>query len=153
MSGSRKLIVVETDSNGTEYKTERLNDVREFKFHTGLDITGMDSEEANEAMRSWLGGLSTKKKGQPIIIMNVNGIVTPDTESGIERTGIIQYGETHLNPLFLHIEPNWEVSEVAPVTLKEPLNVEASLRQFLEYSKYESSEKVLDELRKIAGDT
>jgi hypothetical protein len=151
MGGIRKIIMIDIDSNGAEYTTERLNDVREFKFHTGLDITGMDSEEANDAMRSWLGSLAPKKKGQPIIIMNVNGIVTPETENGIERTGLIQYGEKHLNPLFLHIEPNWEVSEAAPVTLKEPLDVEASLKQYLEFSKYEGSDRVLDELRKIVG--
>ncbi|MDF1539997.1 MAG: metallophosphoesterase, partial [Candidatus Thorarchaeota archaeon] len=47
MGGIRKLIVVDVDTKGTEFTTEKLNDVREFKFHTGLDITGMNSKEAN----------------------------------------------------------------------------------------------------------
>ncbi|MHA2424610.1 MAG: metallophosphoesterase family protein [Candidatus Thorarchaeota archaeon] len=151
MSGSRKLIIADIDANGIEFNTERLNDVREFKFHTGLDITGMNSKQANEAMRSWLGGLSPKKKSQPIIIMNVNGTVSSETESGIERTGIIQYGEKRLEPLFLHIEPNWEVSDDAPVILKEPLNVEASLKQYLIHTEYASLDSVLEELRKLSG--
>ncbi|MHA1908009.1 MAG: metallophosphoesterase family protein [Candidatus Thorarchaeota archaeon] len=151
MGGNRKLIVAEIDSNGIEFTTEKLNDVREFKFHTGLDITGMDSKEANEAMRSWLTSLSPKKKSQPIIIMNVNGVVSPETENGIERTGIIQYGEKRLEPLFLHIEPNWHVADPPPVTLTTPLNVETSLEEYLNYTKFSSIDRVLEELKKVDG--
>ncbi|MFW9848157.1 MAG: exonuclease SbcCD subunit D [Candidatus Thorarchaeota archaeon] len=151
MSGIRKLIIADIDVNGVEFHTQKLNDVREFKFHTGLDITGMDSKEANEAMRSWLGGLSPKKKSQPIIIMNVNGIVSPETEKGIERTSLIQYGEKRLKPLFLHIEPNWQVAEPAPIELTEPLNVETSLKEYLDYNKYSETDKILEQLRKVAG--
>ncbi len=151
MGGSRKLIIADIDTSGIEFTTEKLNDVREFKFHTGLDITGMNSHEANDAIKGWLSSLSPKKKGQPIIIMNVNGIVTPETESGIERNGIIEYGEKRLEPLFLHIEPNWEVAGPAPVSLTEPLNVETSLKEYLHYSEHASADKVLDELRKVSG--
>ncbi|MFW9907293.1 MAG: exonuclease SbcCD subunit D [Candidatus Thorarchaeota archaeon] len=151
MNGTRKLIIADIDANGIEFSTEKLNDVREFKFHTGLDITGMNSEEANAAIKSWLNGLSPRKKGKPIIIVNVNGIVDLETESGIERNGLIEFGESQLNPLFLHIEPNWQVVGPDSVELSAPLNVETSLKEYLSHMKYKDSDRVLSELNKIGG--
>ncbi|MGY5877164.1 MAG: metallophosphoesterase, partial [Candidatus Thorarchaeota archaeon] len=43
--GKKKLIVVDIDNEKNEYTTETLNDVREFKFLTGLDVTGMGADE------------------------------------------------------------------------------------------------------------
>jgi len=151
MAGVRKLIVVDADSEGVEFSTEKLNDVREFKFHTGLDITGMNAKEVNTAIKGWLNSLSPKKKEPPIIIMNVKGIVTPETENGIERSGLIEFGEKKLNPLFLHIEPNWEVAGPSLVSLSEPLNIKLSLEEYLRYEKYPNTDEIIDHLNKISG--
>ncbi|MFW9919233.1 MAG: exonuclease SbcCD subunit D [Candidatus Thorarchaeota archaeon] len=151
IGGKSKLIVVDIDNEGVEFETETLNDVREFKFHPGLDISGMGASDANDAIKDWLAKLSPKKKGKPIIIMNVNGLVTPETENGINRGELIDFGESTLNPLFLHIEPNWQVVGPPEVTLSEPLNIELSLEEYLKQSMKVDSEQVLGELKKIKG--
>lgn len=151
LHGKRKLIVVDIDSKGAEFYTETLNDVREFKFHPGLDISGMEASDANAAIETWLSQLSQKKKGNPIIIMNVNGIVTPETESGIKRSELISFGENALTPLFIHIEPNWHVVGVPEVTLNEPLNIEQSLEEYLIHSKRADAESMLKQLERIIG--
>ena len=69
MSGKKNLIVVDIDNSGAnEYTLETLNDVREFKFITGVDITGMGSEEVNQTLTNSLSNLSPKKE-KPIVIM------------------------------------------------------------------------------------
>ncbi len=152
MGGKSKLIVADIDSNGAEFNTETLNDVREFKYHPGLDITGMDASDANDAIKGWLETLSPKKKGKPIIILNVKGIVTPETENGIERGELIAFGESTLNPLFLHIEPNWEVIGPPEIKLSTPLDIEVSLKEYLDHSEFEETDRVLSELEKIVGE-
>ena len=151
MHSKRKLIIADIDSNGVEYQTETLNDVREFKFHPGLDITGLCASDANSAIKRWLNELSPKKKRKPIIIVNVNGLVTPDTESGLERSDLIAYGENKLGPLFLHIEPNWEIVGPPRVTLSEPLNIEQSVKEYLEQNEGSDAKQILEELHKIRG--
>ncbi len=151
MNGKSKLIVIDIDSTGAEFQTETLNDVREFKFHPGLDISGMGPSDANEAIKDWLSKLSPKKRGKPIIIMNVNGLVTPETENGIDRGDLITFGENTLKPLFLHIEPNWQVIGPPEVTLTEPLNVERALEEYMDQSNTPDTEQILQELRKIKG--
>ncbi|MDF1539936.1 MAG: hypothetical protein P1Q69_13650, partial [Candidatus Thorarchaeota archaeon] len=106
---------------------------------------------ANTAIKGWLNSLSPKKKGQPIIIMNVKGIVTPETENGIERNGLIEFGEQTLNPLFLHIEPNWQVVGPSTVSLSEPLNLELSLKEYLEHENYPNADEIIEHLKEISG--
>ena len=142
MGGRKKLIVVDIDSSGkNEYTLQTLNDVREFKFVTGIDITGMGATEVNTMLKSSLGKLAPKKK-EPIIIMQVNGLIDSETERGIERAGLLEYGEKKLNPLFLHIEPNWSSIGARPVELSEPLDVETSILEYMEQTGDKRAEQV-----------
>ncbi|MHA1864298.1 MAG: metallophosphoesterase family protein [Candidatus Thorarchaeota archaeon] len=132
MGGKKKLIIVDIDNSGmNEYTLQTLNDVREFKFITGLDITGMGMEEVNQTLKNSLGKLVPKKK-KPIIIVEVNGLIDTETERGIQRKELIEYGEKKLDPLFLHIEPNWSSVGPRPVTLSKPLDVEASILEYMQ---------------------
>ncbi len=148
----RKLIVADIDKNGTEFTTETLNDIREFKFHPGLDITGLDAQSANIKMKDWLKNLSPKKKDPPIVIVRVNGMIFAETEKGIERNSLIEFGEKHLNPLFLHIEPNWNVVGPPELDLSRPLDVKRSLEEYMEFKKDPKKELVIEELQKILGE-
>jgi exonuclease SbcD len=150
MRGKKKLIIVDIDKGQIEYSVETLNDVREFKFLTGLDITGMGPEEANNKMKDWLNRLSLKKE-KPIIIMQVKGLIDSETEAAIERANILKYGEEQLDPLFLHIEPNWQTIETQEVQLSEPLNVETSVREYIAQTNGAIQEDVIRILREIAG--
>ncbi len=135
MGRKKKLIVVDVDNSGeNEYTLETLNDVREFKFVTGLDITGLNAEEVNTMLKTSLTKLSPKKK-KPIIIVHVNGLIDTETERGIERSALLEYGEKRLDPLFLHIEPNWSSIGPRPVQLSEPLDVETSILEYMEQTK------------------
>lgn len=135
MGGRKKLIIVDIDnSDKNEYTLQTLNDVREFKFVTGLDITGMGAAEVNTMLKSSLGKLSPKKK-KPIIIVQVNGLIDNETERGIERANLLEYGEKKLDPLFLHIEPNWSSVGARPIDLSEPLDVETSILEYMEQTK------------------
>ena len=150
MGGSRKLIIVDIDSSGNEYTLQTLNDVREFKFLTGLDITGMGPEEVNQKMRESLGKLSPKKD-RPIIIMQVNGMIDSETEKQIERSEILSQYEKKLNPLFLHIEPNWQTLGPRNVTLTKPLDVQHSIREYVEQTKDKMANDILEKLPKMLG--
>jgi len=142
MGGRKKLIVVDIDTSGkNEYTLQTLNDVREFKFVTGLDITGMGAEEVNSMLKSSLGKLSPKKE-KPIIILEVNGLIDSETERGIERVSLLEYGEKKLDPLFLHIEPNWSSVGARQVELSEPLDVETSILEYMEQTKDKRAELV-----------
>ncbi len=151
MGGKSKLIVADIDSKGVEFETETLNDVREFKYHPGLDISGMKASDANAAIKDWLTKLAPKKKGKPIIIMNVNGFVTPETEIGISRGELITFGENTLKPLSFHLEPNWHVVGPPEVSLSDPLNVEHSIEEFLDQTQASNTEQLLNEYEKIQG--
>jgi len=151
MSGSSKLIVVDISKTGNEYTTETLNDVREFRYWPGFDITGMGPAEVNNKMKQWIGRLSPKKKSKPIVIINVNGVVDSETERGIDRNKIIKYGESQIDPLFLHIEPNWKVIGTPSVELSEPLNVEKSVEEYMEQMQTEYKDEILTTLQEIAG--
>ncbi|MFW9786403.1 MAG: DNA repair exonuclease [Candidatus Thorarchaeota archaeon] len=150
MGRRKKLIVVDIDNNGNEYTTQQLNDVREFKFVTGVDITGMSPVEANNSLRQSLDKLSPKKT-KPIIIMKVDGIIDSETEMSIERSKILQYGEKRLDPLFLHIEPNWSSMGARPVILSEPLDVEASILEYMEQTKDKRAAEIQKILPKYLG--
>ena len=150
MGGKKKLIIVDIDNEKIEYTVETLNDVREFKFLTGLDITGMGPEEANDKMKEWLDRLSLKKE-KPIIIMQVKGLIDSETEIAIERANILKYGEEKLDPLFLHIEPNWETIDTQEIKLTEPLNIETSVQEFMSQTEVKMQDEVLRILREIAG--
>ncbi len=150
MGGNRKLIIVDIDSKGNEYTLETLNDVREFKFLTGLDITGMRPEEVNQKMRESLGRLAPKKE-KPIIIMQVNGLIDSETEKQIERSEILSQYEKKLNPLFLHIEPNWQSLGPRNITLTKPLDVQHSIREYIEQTKDTMSIDILEKLPRFLG--
>jgi DNA repair exonuclease SbcCD nuclease subunit len=151
MGGRKKLIVVDIDSSGkNEYTLQTLNDVREFKFVTGIDITGMGATEVNSLLKSSLGKLAPKKK-KPIIIMQVNGIIDSETERGIERSSLLEYGEKKLDPLFLHIEPNWSSMGARPVELSEPLDVEASILEYMKQTGDPRSAQVKKMLPRFFG--
>ncbi len=152
MGGKSKLIIADIDRQGVEFETEALNDVREFKFLTGLNVTGMGPDEINEVMKEWLNRLSRKKKGKPIIIMQVNGMVHADTENMINRNELIEYGEEKLNPLFLHIEPNWENLGPRSVTLSSPLNVEKTIQEYIEQTGELGGEDALAQYKVIMGE-
>jgi exonuclease SbcD len=142
MGGNKRLIMVDIDDQGNEYTFETLNDVREFKLLTGLDITGMRADEANIKMRESLGRLSPKKD-KPIIIMQVNGLIDTETEKSIERTKILKDYENKLDPLFLHIEPNWQCLGPRNVTLSRPLDVEQSILEYMGQTKVALRSKIL----------
>ena len=150
-SGKKKLIVVDIDSSGkNEYTLQTLNDVREFKFVTGLDITGMGADEVNTMLRGSLNKLSPKKE-KPIIIVQVNGLIDTETERGIERSNLLEYGEKKLDPLFLHIEPNWSSSGARPITLSEPLDVETSILEYMEQTKDRRAAQVQQMMPRFFG--
>ncbi len=150
MGGNKRLIVVDIDNSGNEYTLQTLNDVREFKFLTGLDITGMGSEEVNVKMRESLGRLSPKKS-KPIIIMQVNGMIDTETERSIERSKILKDCENKLDPLFLHIEPNWQSLGPRKVTLSRPLDVEHSILEYMTQTKDTLSSKIIEKLPRLLG--
>jgi len=149
--GKKKLIVVDVGSTGNEYQTETLNDVREFKYITGLNITGMGAEEAEETMRNRLESLAPRKN-KPIVIMEVGGMIDSETESSINRPRILKYGETLLKPLFFHIEPRWNSLGPRKVKLSEPLNVEKSLSDYIEQTSSENAEEMIRCLHRLAGE-
>ena len=150
MGGNKRLIVVDIDSKGNEYTLQTLNDVREFKFLTGLDITGMGSEEVNVKMRESLGKLSPKKS-KPIIIMQVNGMIDTETEKSIDRSKILKDYENKLDPLFVHIEPNWQCFGPRKVTLSRPLDVKQSILEYMSQTKDSLSSKIIERLPALLG--
>ena len=151
MGGKKKLIVVDIDNSvKNEYTLQNLNDVREFKFVTGLDITGMAAEEVNTMLKSSLGKLAPKKK-KPIIIVQVNGLIDTETERGIERTNLLEYGEKKLDPLFLHIEPNWSSMGARPVNLSTPLDVETSVLEYMKQTKDKRASQVKKMIPRFFG--
>jgi DNA repair exonuclease SbcCD nuclease subunit len=129
--GKKKLIVVDVAVTGNEYTTESLNDVREFKYLTRINITGMGPAEAEEVMRNRLESLSPKKS-KPIIIMEVIGTIDSETENELNRADLLKYGEDLLKPLFFHIEPKWNSLGARAIKLSEPLNVEKSIEDYVE---------------------
>ena len=117
---------------------------------TGLDITGMAAEEVNTMLKSSLGKLAPKKK-KPIIIVQVNGLIDTETERGIERTNLLEYGEKKLDPLFLHIEPNWSSMGARLVNLSKPLDVEASVLEYMKQTKDKRASQVKKMMPKFFG--
>jgi DNA repair exonuclease SbcCD nuclease subunit len=151
MGGKKKLIVVDIDSSDkNEYTLETLNDVREFKFITGVDITGMGAEEINKILSNSLRNIAPKKD-KPIVIMQVNGLIDSETERGIERKEIIEFGEKKIDPLFLHIEPNWQCAGPRSAKLSEPLNVEKSIQEYMKHTNDKMAQEVLAYMPKLLG--
>ena len=151
LQSSQKLIVVDIDSQGNEYTVESLNDVREFKLVQGIDITGKGCDEVTNIIKNHLDRISPKKD-KPIIIMQVNGLIDAETERGLKRTEILKYGEEKHNPLFIHIEPNWECVGPRDIRLSEPLNIQVSVKEYLEYTKDPMTESITEFLPKFIGD-
>lgn len=139
----KKLIVAEITKEGNEYFTETLNDVRDFKFITGLDVTGMGPEEISALMKERIDHLSVKKNKKPIIIMEVKGAIDTETEQSIGRAEILEYGDKVCNPLFFHVEPRWDVLGARRITLSEPLNAEKSIVEYLEQTQEEDPEDLV----------
>ncbi|MGQ4912420.1 MAG: metallophosphoesterase family protein [Candidatus Thorarchaeota archaeon] len=150
LQSSQKIIIVDIDSQGNEYTVQTLNDVREFKLIQGVDITGMGPDEASLTMKRRLDGVSPKKE-KPIIIMQVNGIIDSETERGILRSDVIKYGEKKHNPLFLYIEPNWECAGASDLKMSEPLNVQSSIREYMEHSADPMMGQVIQYLPEFIG--
>jgi DNA repair exonuclease SbcCD nuclease subunit len=149
--GEKKLIVVDVSSNGVQYATETLNDVREFKFVPDLDITGMGPKEVQELVQKSLNSLVSKKSGQPIVIMEVRGTVDRETENAIKRTEILRYGDKLLKPLFFHIEVSWQSSGPGRVRLTQPLNVRSSVQQYVQQTGEGNIEELTDALDALGG--
>jgi len=149
--GKKKLIVVDIDNSGNnEYTLQTLNDVREFKFITGIDITGMGMEEVNQTLKNSLGKLAPKKE-KPIIIVEVNGLIDAETERGIQRKELIEYGEKKLDPLFLHIEPNWSSVGPRSVNLSNPLDVQASVLEYMEQTNDKQAAQIRELMPRFFG--
>jgi DNA repair exonuclease SbcCD nuclease subunit len=147
--GSKKLIVVDVDSSGCEYETQSLNDVRGFKFVPPVNISQMGPEQANRAIKDSLDQLAPREKS--IIILQVNGIVDPETERKMDRTKVLQYGEKKHNPLFLHIAANWRCSVPEEIKLSQPLDVEASVEEYMDFTKDEMRNRVKAMMHKLLG--
>ncbi|MBD3406868.1 MAG: hypothetical protein GF411_12195 [Candidatus Lokiarchaeota archaeon] len=150
VGGKKKLIVVDSDSQGNEYSTENLNDVREFKFPQAK-ITGMGPDEANSYLQGMISKLSPKKDGA-IVIVRVDGIIDSETENGLDRIKILQHAENQLNSLFVHVEPNWICYGPREIKLKQPLNIEASIRDYIEQTDEEGLDDLLDLVGRITGE-
>jgi len=142
--GTKKIIVVDIDSSGCEYDLETLNDVREFKFVPPVNITKMSSEEADNAIKSGFDQISIKKE-KAIIIMQVNGIIDYETERNMDRIKVLKHGESKNNPLFVHLAANWQCKASDKIQFSEPLNVEASIEEFMEATK----DKLIDSVKEI----
>ncbi|MHA2299864.1 MAG: hypothetical protein ACXACD_02810, partial [Candidatus Thorarchaeota archaeon] len=130
--------------------TETLNDVREFKYLTGINITGMGPAEAEEVMRNRLESLAPKKS-KPIIIMEVGGTIDSETEHELNRADLLKYGENRLKPLFFHIEPRWSSLGPRAIKLSEPLNVEKSIEDYVEQTGEGDLTELLGGLTKFIG--
>ena len=74
-----------------------------------------------------------------------------ETERGLERKELIEFGEKKLDPLFLHIEPNWQCLGPRGVQLSEPLNIEQSLREYMEHTNDKMAQEILENLPKLLG--
>jgi len=151
-NGTKKLIVVDIDSSGCEYDLLPFDDVREFIFAPPVNISKMSPEQADDAIKNELDQISPMKE-KPIIILPVNGIIDYETESKMKRTKVLEYGESKHKPLFLHIEANWRCSVQEDISLTEPLNVEASIQEFMKATKDELIEQVTKTMPKLMGGT
>jgi DNA repair exonuclease SbcCD nuclease subunit len=147
--GTKKLIVIDADSSGCEYEVQTLNDVREFKFVPPVNISKMGPEEADKAIKDGLDNLSPKEKS--IIIVQVNGIIEPETERKMERSKVLQYGEKKHNPLFLHVSANWQCSAPEDVEFSQPLDVESSVTEYMESTKDVMKDRVIRMMNQIFG--
>jgi len=135
---------VDVDSSGCEYDLQTLHDVREFKFVPPVNISKMSSKQADNAIKSGLDQITTKKE-KAIIILQVNGIIDYETERNMERTKILQHGESKHNPLFLHMAANWQCNASEKIRFTEPLNVESSIKEFMEYT----NDKMIDRINEV----
>ncbi|TXT55225.1 MAG: DNA double-strand break repair protein Mre11 [Candidatus Thorarchaeota archaeon] len=149
IGGTKKLIVIDSDKQGNEYTTEQINDIREFKFPQA-QITGMGPDEVNSYLKKILEKLSPKKDGS-IIIVRVNGTIDSETENGLDRVKILQHAESKLNSLFVHIEPNWECYGPRDIRLNQPLNIETSIRDYVEQTEEKGLDELMDFLGRIMG--
>jgi len=148
--GKKKLIIADVSSTGNEYSTETLNDVREFKYLTGINITGMGPTEAEEIMRNRLESLSPRKT-KPIIIMEVDGTIDSETENELNRADLLRYGEDLLKPLFFHIEPMWSSLGPRAIKLTEPLNMARSIEDYVKQTGEGNLIELLAGLEKFIG--
>ena len=147
--GSKKLIVVDVDSSGCEYDVQSLNDVRGFKFVPPVNISKMGPEQADMAIKDSLDKLSPKEKS--IIILQVNGIIDSETEIKMERAKVLQYGEKKHKPLFLHIAANWQCSVSEDIKFSQPLDVEKSVEEYLDFTDDSFKDRVKSILSKFFG--
>jgi DNA repair exonuclease SbcCD nuclease subunit len=147
--GTKKLIVVDVDSSGCEYDLQALNDVRGFKFVPPVNISRMDSKQANQAIKDGLDNISPKE--QAIIILEVNGTIDPETERKMERTKMLQYGEEKHNPLFLHMAANWQCGVPEEIKFSQPLDVEVSVQEYMVSTNDKMKDRVTEMMKKLLG--
>lgn len=147
--GSKKLIVVDVDSSGCEYDLQNLNDVRGFKFVPPVNISKMGPEQADKTIKESLDKLSPKEKS--IIILQVNGIIDSETERKMERNKVLQHGEKKHNPLFLHIAANWQCSVPEDIKFSQPLDVVASVKEYMDFTRDDLNDRVKTMMHKILG--
>ena len=146
--GSKKMIVIDVDSSGCEFTEESLNDVREFKFVPPIDISEMSANQVENAIKARLDEISPKKR-DPIVILEVNGVVDADTERRMKRTDTLRYGENKLSPLFLHMESNWISQPSDQISFSEPLDVEKSVEEYMEATSDEKRQQILEKLPEL----
>ena len=61
--------------------------------------------------------------------------VREDGVHRVDRCAGHTIGVQKLDPLFLHIEPNWSSVGARPIELSEPLDVETSILEYMEQTK------------------
>lgn len=149
--GTKKVIVIDIDSNGCEFEVETLNDVREFKFVPPVNISQMSPEQADKAIKQKIDEISPKKD-KPIIIIQVNGIIDPETERKLNRAKVLQYGESKHNPLFIHIAANWECNAPTNIEFSEPLNIALSIQEYMKATNDKLQNQVIEILPKLLGE-
>ncbi len=145
---TRKLIVIDVSKDGENvYTTEKLEDVREFNI-SKIDITGHSGEEAHQYLRDKIAKISFKSNGG-IAIVQVVGTIDSETDEAIKREELIALGEKDQNTLISFLEPNWDVLGARPFKLTKPLDVETSVKEYVEQSNQGNPEEFLEILKPL----
>ncbi|MEM2142658.1 MAG: metallophosphoesterase [Candidatus Thorarchaeota archaeon] len=150
--GERKMIVIDVDEDGNDYKILSMPDVRPFVYADRIDITGMGAREAEERVRNSIDRISSRSwKKPPIVILNVGGMIDSETQYAINRVDLVDYGMKTLSPLFVHINPMWECHGPRPVTLTDPLDPRRSVEEYVAQTGTGDVEALLSILDEVRG--
>ncbi|MHA1770713.1 MAG: metallophosphoesterase family protein [Candidatus Thorarchaeota archaeon] len=144
----RKIIIVDVTPTGNKYITEPLNDVREFKLDSKADITGKTKQEVNQYLKKVVENIQLQSSGG-IVIIKVKGSIDPETNAAIKREDILKYGEQKHNSLLVYLDAEWEVKGARPIRLSKPLDVELTVKEYIEQSNIGDLKVLLDTLRKF----